>query len=167
MNNVNLIARKLPQYAIAIELATKWHAGQYYGDTHKEYMYHLLNVARIVKERNHTLTDGRLDNLMCVALLHDILEDTLCTDLDLLNAGIYAHNVFSVHKITKNEGEKKHDYLRRCASDPVALEVKICDTMTNLEHSVKAISHKRIDKYAKQLQYLNERQNYIINHEGK
>ncbi|WYV99491.1 metal-dependent phosphohydrolase [Pseudomonas phage vB_PpuM-NoPa] len=167
MNTVNLTVRKLPQYALAIELATKWHAGQEYGDSGKEYMYHLLNVARIVKERNWMISDSALDDLLAVAILHDTLEDTKCTDVDLLNAGIYVHNVGSVQALTKHDGEKKRKYLRRVSEDVVALEVKICDTLTNLEHSVKGIAFKRIDKYAKQLQYLNERQNHIINHEGK
>lgn len=162
MDTLNLTVRKLPQYAIAIQLATKWHAGQYYGDTRKEYMYHLLNVARIVKERNHMLSDERLDDLMAVAILHDILEDTECKGGNLVKAGLQPTVVAAVYNITKIEGEKKRDYLRRCASDAVALEVKICDTATNLEHSIKAISHKRIDKYAKQLQYLNERQQYSV-----
>ncbi|WYV99662.1 metal-dependent phosphohydrolase [Pseudomonas phage vB_PpuM-Kassivere] len=167
MNTVNLTVRKLPQYALAIELATKWHAGQEYGSSGKEYMYHLLNVARIVKERNWKLSDARLDNLLAIAMLHDIMEDTDCKGGDLVNAGIVPDVLAAVYNITKLEGEKKRKYLRRCASDPLALEVKICDTLTNLEHSVKGIAFKRIDKYAKQLQYLNERQNHIINHEGK
>lgn len=163
MDTMNLAARNLPQYALAIKLATEWHAGQYYGDSRKEYMYHLLNVARIVKERNHVISDKRLDNLLCVAILHDIMEDTECTEFNLLEAGIFVHNVHSVVKISKVEGEKKRDYLRRCSEDAVALEVKICDTASNLDHSIKALSHKRIDKYAKQLQYLNERQQYSVN----
>lgn len=167
MNTVNLTVRKLPQYGLAIELATKWHAGQTYGNSGKEYMYHLLNVARIVKERNWMISDAALDDLLAVAILHDILEDTKCTELDLMEAGIYVHNVGSVQALTKGEEEKKRKYLRRVSEDVVALEVKICDTITNLEHSVKGIAFKRIDKYAKQLQYLNERQNYIINHEDK
>lgn len=167
MNTVNLTVRKLPQYAIAIELATEWHAGQTYGNSGKEYMYHLLNVARITKERNWMLSDERLDALLATAILHDIMEDTKCDLWHFQQKGINTEIGVAVVALTKREEEKKRKYLRRVSENPLALEVKICDTLTNLEHSVKGIAFKRIDKYAKQLQYLNERQNYIINHEGK
>lgn len=158
MNTLGMLPNKLPLYEIACRMAVKWHGDQQYGDSGKPYIYHLVCVARIVKARNHMLPDPQLDLLMALAMLHDILEDTECDLFHFQEAGIPIEVGVAAVAISKKEGEKKRAYLRRCSKDPLALEVKICDTLTNLEHSVKDCSFKRIDKYTKQLQYLNERQ---------
>jgi len=158
MNTLGMKYQKLPLYETACRMAVKWHSEQTYGDSGKPYIYHLVCVARIVMARNSHLPDEQLDKLMTLAMLHDILEDTECDLFHFQESGIPIEIGIAAVAITKQEGEKKRTYLKRCANDSLALEVKICDTLTNLEHSVKARSFKRIDKYADQLRYLNERQ---------
>lgn len=145
-----------PQYSAAIKLASAMHAGQTYGDSDKPYTYHLLNVTKIVRERNEgKVTRKRLDELMAVAMLHDIIEDTDINGWDLDAHGIRLSVALAVISITKFDDEEYEDYMKEVIGNPLALEVKICDTATNLEHSVRAGSFKRVEKYSKQLQILN------------
>lgn len=50
--------------------------------------------------------------------------------------------------------EDYRDYLETVIENPLAREVKICDTMANLTQSVKKNNAKRIAKYTRQLAIL-------------
>lgn len=136
------------QYAIATQLVTEYHADQMYGD--KPYVYHLLGVAKLVREGG----GGIIDQI--VGLLHDILEDTECTPHKLRVAGLGEEVVEAVIAITHYEMQDRLTYLRQCCANSIAKRVKKCDTLFNLTHSVQAGNSKRIIKYAKQLQFLEE-----------
>jgi (p)ppGpp synthase/HD superfamily hydrolase len=150
------------QMIIAIDLATKWHEGQRYGKL--PYIAHLMDVDRWVIERNVTVKDysdpyseayaDRVDQLRAIAYLHDILEDTECTAMDLRNAGICEDVVNAVVLLTKKIGEEYKEYLEKIIQNTLAREVKICDTMANLTQSVKKNNTKRIAKYTRQLAIL-------------
>lgn len=59
----------------------------------------------------------------------------------------------AVLDITK-KGDSYKEYLRVVMDNPLALKVKICDTATNLAHSVLDQNQRRIDKYRNQLNIL-------------
>lgn len=136
------------QYIVALGLIEEYHAAQMYGD--KAYAYHLLGVAKLVKDGGGSIID------QTVALLHDILEDTPCTPHKLRIAGLGEEIVEAVMAITHYEMQNRNTYLRQCCANPIAKRVKKCDTLFNLTHSVQAGNSKRIIKYAKQLQFLEE-----------
>ena len=136
------------QYGIALELIQEYHAEQMYGD--KPYVYHLAGVAKLVLDGGGNVID------QTVALLHDILEDTPCTPHKLRVAGLCEEVVEAVMAITHYEMQNRNTYLRQCCANPIAKRVKKCDTLFNLTHSVQAGNSKRIIKYAKQLQFLEE-----------
>lgn len=136
------------QYVIALGLIEEYHASQMYGD--KAYAYHLLGVDKLVAEGGGSVIDRT------VALLHDILEDTPCTPHRLRVAGLGEEVVEAVMAITHSEMQDRRQYLKQCCANPIAKRVKKCDTLFNLTHSVQAGNSKRIIKYAKQLQFLEE-----------
>lgn len=136
------------QYAIATDLVKEYHAEQMYGD--KPYVYHLLGVAKLVREAGGDIKH------QCVALLHDILEDTPCTAHKLRVAGVTEEIVGAVQAITKQPMEQQRTYLKRCWENKIARFVKKRDSLFNLTHSVQSGNSKRIIKYTKVLQFLEE-----------
>lgn len=60
-----------------LDFAKQWHGDQKRKYTFEPYWHHLTNVAALVKEYGHT------EDMVCAALLHDILEDTDCDPDDL------------------------------------------------------------------------------------
>jgi (p)ppGpp synthase/HD superfamily hydrolase len=132
--------------AMARLIASKFHAGQKYGD--EPYIYHLEAVADAVY-------DAGDERLRVVALLHDILEDTYCSP-GLLYTLFPVAIVEAVEAITKRHSEPYEDYIAKVKANALALPVKIQDTLCNLNESVKSMDVRRIKKYSKQLQLLVE-----------
>ena len=134
--------------AHAIMLAEQYHDGQRYGE--HPYQYHLLDVVRCVQSRG-----GSLEHQI-VAWLHDIVEDSLmsCTMLEELG---FTHDVvLAVKYITKWEGQSYDDYIEAVLYNSLALEVKKCDTMCNLNQSFIDKNRRRTSKYTRQLILLME-----------
>jgi (p)ppGpp synthase/HD superfamily hydrolase len=131
----------MTDYELALGIAERFHAGQKYGD--HPYTKHLLDVATSVS----TQPDERLQ---VIAILHDILEDTSCTEDTLL--GLFEDNiVFAVVALSKVEDEGYADYIERVRKNPLATIVKIHDTLCNLTESIARNDKKRIQKYSNQL----------------
>jgi (p)ppGpp synthase/HD superfamily hydrolase len=70
-----------------------------------------------------------------VAVLHDAVEDSDLTLEDLRVARFSDFIVGAIAAITKAEGEKRNDYLRRVMDNPLALRVKIADMIDNADIS--------------------------------
>lgn len=104
----------------AIELARRFHAGQ----TDKAggpYLEHVLRVADSLDTENEKL----------VAVMHDLLEDTVLDSVDLSCAGCPPHVRLAVEDLTHLTGEPYENYLRKVASNPLALAVKRADLSDN------------------------------------
>lgn len=131
---------------LAKALAAHYHGNQKYGD--KPYMYHLEQVVTNVK----LLTDGAED-LLCIAYLHDILEDT-DIDQDVVTELFGETISWSLTCISKEHTRSYDAYIRRVVSNHNALLVKYCDTLANLSASIEDGDQGRISKYTKQLDLL-------------
>lgn len=129
----------------ARQWALRAHANQMYGE--HDYSYHLKQVAGSVYEAHCS------DSHICVAYLHDILEDTDVTEA-LLRAHFSAEVVDAVVAITKIDGEKYSDYIAKVAANKIALDVKLQDTLCNLTESLKTGQWGRVRKYAEQMKQL-------------
>lgn len=70
-----------------------------------------------------------------VAVLHDAVEDSDLTLEDLSTAGFSEVIVEAIDAITKREGEKRQDYLKRVMNNEIALKVKIADITDNMDLS--------------------------------
>lgn len=151
------------QMTIAVELAIEAHKDQKYGD--KPYIYHLAQVDNLVVQvykpkglKSHEPYSkepgDEIDCLRAVAFLHDILEDTDYTTLDLSEAGISDGVIEAVAAISKFPNMSYEEYIERVKGNPLAHKVKLCDTSANLMNSILEGSTKRINKYTKQIQLL-------------
>lgn len=133
----------------AKKLAKHYHKGQLYGDM--PYVEHLWEVYNTVMMRH-----GNEHHVMlATALLHDILEDTTCTAQEVCDTtSLEVMN--NVVALTKIKGESHADYIAKVCLYPVAREVKIADTLCNLNASYGSGHVGRIKKYSKQLLMLVE-----------
>jgi (p)ppGpp synthase/HD superfamily hydrolase len=134
-------------HGAAVGLALKYHNGQKYGE--HTYIYHLSCVVDSVLDANYY--GAEVD----VAYLHDILEDTACTEEELRQK-FSAEVVDAVVAMTKQEGEAYEEYIKRVRSNSIAHVVKIHDTMCNLAESLKQNQIGRIAKYSKQMYLLTK-----------
>jgi (p)ppGpp synthase/HD superfamily hydrolase len=135
---------------LAKALAFHYHKDQKYGE--HPYSKHLEDVVMNVK----LLTEGSVD-LLCVAYLHDILEDTEI-DSEVIVELFGSEVLRAISSLTKYTefGETYEEYIEKVSSNKIALQVKYCDTLSNLTQSVQDGKKGRIDKYNKQLSLLAE-----------
>ena len=80
-----------------------------------------------------------------VGWLHDVLEDTIITEQDLIESGIPTGIINFVKTLTRREGETYYDFILRIKQNPTAVKVKIADIEDNINDNLKEGSLK--DKY--------------------
>lgn len=135
----------------ARDLAMLYHAGQKYGD--KDYFnYHIQGVVNTLVSCGYTD-----DNLISVAYLHDILEDTDCNHLTIqteFGDDIY----YSVIALTKNYfGEENiKPYLKRVSLNENATIVKFADMSFNMLNCQKEGEVSRMHRYLANIRILSE-----------
>lgn len=135
----------------AKEFAIAAHGDQMYAKY--KYAYHLQCVVDLVEKRNKDAEN--LEILLAVAWLHDVVEDTAVTHTEI--KATFGEEVgFPVWLLTKKKFVEYEAYMIMCKSNDISLEVKKCDTMTNLHHSFKGNRSKGVLKYSKQLAILEE-----------
>lgn len=105
--------------AIAIAQAAVAHKDQTYNDL--PYITHPLRVMLRCTES--------LD-AMIVAVLHDVIEDSSYSLLDL-SYTMPDHVISALDAITKRDDESYEAYLERCAQNPLAYRVKCADVVEN------------------------------------
>lgn len=115
------------------------------------YPFHPFHVAESMTDEKTT----------CVALLHDILEDTETTKEELLELGFPGDVVEAICLMTHEDGVPYLDYVRQIGTDPIARAVKISDLKHNSDLSrldtVTEADLKRVEKYGKALELLTDR----------
>lgn len=134
--------------AISAErFAATYHNGQLYDGVYKYFGFHIRGVSEKYCEMFGDET-GRV-----VAVLHDVVEDTDC-DLYMVRANFGDVVADAVDAITKRNGETRAQYIERCKSNGYARDVKICDSIFNMEYSIKKGEFDRAAMYAKQIERL-------------
>lgn len=145
---------ELSLYTTAYGLAEQYHRGQKYG----ELDYFRAHVRPVAKEtsRHKLVLSGEVDmhDAGMVGLLHDILEDTECTEDILREFEIPEQVITAVKLLTKVPGYKEDQYFEDIVRNPLALVAKASDMTVNLSNSVRDGNRKRIMKYTRQLPML-------------
>ena len=108
---------------IAISLANLFHKGQI-DKGGNPYILHPLAVMNSVDTTEEKI----------VALLHDILEDTNCTE-DVLLEYIPKHLFDAVILLTRQEGQTYNNYINNIKDNELARKVKIADIKHNMDLS--------------------------------
>jgi (p)ppGpp synthase/HD superfamily hydrolase len=133
-------------------LATNAHAGQF-DRGGNPYILHPIKVMHYLK------TD---DELQCIALLHDVIEDTKTTWQDLQDIGCTARVIAGVRVLTKMPGQTYDEYKKEVFANFDAMRVKSCDLRHNTDiRRLKGVTQKDIDRMAKYNQFYLEIQSRL------
>ena len=116
------------------------------------YILHCLKVMYYVKSDD--------EELQCIALGHDLIEDTDVTYADLRDMGFTERVIVGIRAMTKVPGETNDEYLERIKVCPDAVRVKLADLRHNSDiRRLKGVTEKdikRIEKYHKMHLVLRE-----------
>ena len=109
----------------------------------------------------HLAEQMQTEHEVCVALLHDVMEDTDMTSSDLVEAGIPAAYVETCRLMTHREGVPYERYVDALKDDPVARTVKLADLRHNsdlsrLNREPTEADLARVQKYQRAIAMLEE-----------
>jgi (p)ppGpp synthase/HD superfamily hydrolase len=142
--------------ARAVRFATAWHGDQR-RPTGVPYLEHLLEALEILMRG----AQERDEDVLCAAVLHDVLEDTRCTTEDLVDqfGTRVAHLVGWVTKPEARPDEDKdavkEDYLRELRRAPRdAVLVKLADRASNVQTLRNLPLDKQLSYYAQTVTYI-------------
>ncbi len=116
----------------------------------KPYMLHCIRVMMQMPQDN--------EKLMCIALGHDLLEDTDVTYQDL--GQLFNFNICQDILYLTHAGTTYEDYIKLIAQRPSCVLVKLADLKDNSDITrLKGLTKKdfdRIEKYHKAYTYLSK-----------
>lgn len=124
-----------------------------------DYLQHLYAVAEGIKNEGNFVgvdIDPKLrlfyDKAFIVALLHDIFEDTECTEHELRDIGCDNDIIDAIKSITRRKDEQYYfDFIERASKNNIGRLVKIHDLENNMD--IRRLSkfgdyeQKRLKKY--------------------
>lgn len=132
----------------ALALMVKAHSGQF-DKGGQPYALHALAVMHKLR------TDD--EELQCIALLHDIIEDTDTTYKDLIDIGMSHRVVHGVSCMTKMRGETYIEYKTKVLSNRDSMLVKSKDLLHNSDlRRLKGVSEKDVARVAKYMSFYSE-----------
>ncbi|WP_159561243.1 HD domain-containing protein [Streptococcus halichoeri] len=133
---------------LAFKVAKKAHLGQV-DKAGVDYIKHPITVASFVKT----------DEEKATAYLHDVIEDTSLTLLDLEEHSFPRSVIEAVDILTKKKGQDYQSYLNLVKTNRLARTVKLADLKHNSDLSrlseVTDKDLKRYKKYQEAINYLN------------
>lgn len=123
-------------------LATNRHAGQF-DRGGNPYILHPLKVMYYLKSND--------EELQCIALAHDLVEDTDTSYTELRELGFTERIIQGIAALTKLPGETYDEYKLRVKANPDAIKVKMADLRHNTDvRRLKGVTDKdlaRMEKY--------------------
>lgn len=112
------------QIQIARTLAHVKHVGQLRRDGKTPYIMHLVDVVQRL--------DGEHDRVIAAAWLHDILEKTTTSILDLQKADLHPQVIETVIILTKDKSQPYDEYITCLCRHSDARIIKRADIISNL-----------------------------------
>jgi Guanosine polyphosphate pyrophosphohydrolases/synthetases len=132
--------------ADAIHTATYAHHGQYDKGGHP-YILHALAVMYNVRSHNYDITT------QCIAVLHDVLEDTSVTEEKLRELGMSEEVIEGLRLMNHADGVDYFDYISNMKNNIRVLRVKRADIEHNFDirrlKGLREKDHARLTKYSK------------------
>lgn len=112
------------------------------------YIFHPIHLAE-------QMTD---EKTICVALLHDVVEDTDITFEELENEGFSEDIIDALKLMTHDDSVPYMDYIKEIKTNRIATAVKIADLKHNSDLTrldiVNEKAIKRVEKYKKAIELL-------------
>ncbi|MBC5828463.1 MAG: HD domain-containing protein, partial [Candidatus Eremiobacteraeota bacterium] len=143
MNDPAALPERLAKAALSSDLirradqiAEAAHAGQFRKDEETPYIDHPRCVAEWFLDyaERRQLSPEDIDQGVCAALLHDVVEDTQTTAADLKQAFPHPRMLELIALLTKSDTTTSAParYYEQIAGDPSAVVLKTCDRIANL-----------------------------------
>ncbi len=140
--------KKGEMLAKMLVIATNAHAGQF-DKGGMPYILHPLKVMHYLKSDD--------EELQCMALGHDVIEDTKVTYKELRDAGISERVISGIKALTKLPGQTLEEYKEGVFANVDAMLVKRSDLRHNTDiRRLKGITEKDIARMAKYHQFYTE-----------
>jgi guanosine-3',5'-bis(diphosphate) 3'-pyrophosphohydrolase len=140
--------KKGQMLASMLVLATNAHNGQF-DKGGAPYILHPLKVMHYLKSVD--------EELQCIALGHDIVEDTNVTYADLVAAGMSQRVINGIRAMTKQPGQTLDEYKLGIFSNVDAMRVKMADLRHNSDiRRLKGITDKDVERMAKYSKFYME-----------
>lgn len=137
----------------AIKMATEAHWGQF-DKAGVPYILHCIKVMHYLKSED--------EELNCIAILHDIIEDTPYNLQNLYGMGMTDRIVAGVDALTKMPLMSPEIYMRRIKENPDAIKVKMADLRHNSDiRRLKDVRQKDFDRIVKYHVMYQELKNYV------
>ena len=137
-------------------IATNAHAGQF-DRGGAPYILHPLKVMHYLKSDD--------EELMCMALGHDVIEDTSVTYRDLRDAGISERVIAGIRALTKLPGQTYEEYKAGVFASEDAMRVKLADLRHNTDiRRLKGVTEKDIARMAKYHMFYMEIKSRLVDH---
>lgn len=132
----------------AILIATNAHAGQF-DKGGSPYILHPLKVMHYLRSQD--------EELQCIAVLHDVIEDTDLTWEVLIEAGMSKRVLAALVALTKIKGQSYEAYKTAVKSNKDAILVKMADLRHNSDiRRLKGVTEKDLQRIAKYNVFYNE-----------
>ena len=129
------------QLAIAIALAATRHQEQF-DKAGNPYILHTLKVMHYLRTEDQ--------ELMQIAVMHDLIEDTETTFQELIELGFSNRVIEGVRALTKMPGQSADEYFAAVAANKDAIRVKLADLRHNSDiRRLKGITDKDIARMKK------------------
>ena len=133
--------KKGEMLSAAIHVATNSHHGQF-DKGGNPYILHPFAVMGLLETVD--------EELQCMALLHDVVEDTRITYQELRDAGMSDRVLEAVKVLTKQRGQSYEEYKTAVFSSKDAMIVKMADLTHNTDiRRLKGVSQKDIERMTK------------------
>ncbi len=143
----------MPTLAKAISIAAKGFENK----TDKAGEPYILHCLRVMNDL-HTHDK----ELQAIAVLHDCVEDGVCTLKDLIDMEFSQRVIFAVSLLTHDKRHNYEEYIRIISSNPDATKIKLSDLKDNSNITrLKGLTKKdfdRMEKYHKAYIYLSKTQ---------
>lgn len=138
----------------AILIATNAHHGQF-DKGGNPYILHPFKVMNLLEESD--------EELQCIALLHDVIEDTKTTFQDLRDAGMTDRIIEAVRLLTKMPGQTYDEYKAGVFSNTDAMKVKKADLTHNTDvRRLKGVAEKDIERMARYHRFVWEIHSHLL-----
>jgi len=119
------------------------------------YILHPLRIA--MRLRTHD------EELMSIAVLHDVVEDSKITFDDLFRLGFSARIVVALKLLTHQKGESYEDYIKAMQFNIDALKIKREDLRDNSDITrLKGVTEKDIARMVKYQKAFLQVESYIV-----
>lgn len=142
----------------AIALAAKVFDGKF-DKGGSPYMLHCLQVMYWVDQSD--------SELMQIAVLHDVVEDSDLTINDLQQMGFSERVLKALECLTHHKQESYDNYIRRVATNADSIKVKLADLRHNSDitrmKGLREKDIKRLEKYHRSFNFLSQLNGFNLN----